>query len=88
MSPMEEYGGLGGCEWGGGRGSGAIGSLDAVMNVTDTVALLCACASKADAASGAAPDFLLRVPVQSILLCAALKNKRPFVSATGNSGRD
>lgn len=50
--------------------------------------LVCACASKADAASGAAPDFLLRVPVQSILLCAALKNKRPFMSATGNSGRD
>lgn len=28
---------------GGRGGSGAIGSLDAVMNVTDTVALLCAC---------------------------------------------
>lgn len=31
------------------------------------------CVLKADAVSGLAPDFLLRVPAQSILLCASLK---------------
>lgn len=39
--------------------------------MTDTVALFCVL--KADAVSGLAPDFLLRVPAQSILLCASLK---------------
>lgn len=51
--------------------SSAIGSQDAELNVTDTVALFCVL--KADAVSGLAPDFLLRVPAQSILLCASLK---------------
>lgn len=33
------------------------------------------CVLKADVASGLAPDFLLKVPAQSILLYASLKKK-------------
>lgn len=41
------------------------------------------CVARADAASGLAPDFLLRVPVQSILLCSSLPIKKAW--PTGNS---